>query len=289
MAYTENKKAIGLDAKTTPIDADVLVVGDTADSDRAKKTTWANIKATLKTYFDTLFVTAPASSTDNAIARFDGTTGKVLQNSGIAIRDFEQSGANEESIAARYVASGTSIDLAIFAGGTNLNGRGGNLRIGGNEGNGAFPGGSGTLFGAQGGATGAGGAAVVQGGAGGATSGEGGTTYVHGGDATAGNSRGGNIIIAPGTKQGSEINGITSFKAHRGSTYVAAFNFDNIASSDKTFTFLNATGYLPVVVTGLGAPVTTPESFFMFYYDQSNAKLYFSAGTGSAADWKILN
>ena len=55
MAYTENKLPSGLDAKTTPIDADVVVVGDSADTNRAKKTTWANVKATLKTYFDTLY------------------------------------------------------------------------------------------------------------------------------------------------------------------------------------------------------------------------------------------
>jgi hypothetical protein len=63
MAYTENKKLIGLDAKTTPIDADVLVVGDTVDSDRAKKTTWANIKVTLKAYFDTLYLSIANSWT----------------------------------------------------------------------------------------------------------------------------------------------------------------------------------------------------------------------------------
>lgn len=33
------------------------------------------------------FVRGPASSTDNAIARFDGTTGKLIQNSGIRIDD----------------------------------------------------------------------------------------------------------------------------------------------------------------------------------------------------------
>jgi hypothetical protein len=32
-------------------------------------------------------VTGPASATDNAIARFDGTTGKLVQNSGITISD----------------------------------------------------------------------------------------------------------------------------------------------------------------------------------------------------------
>jgi hypothetical protein len=113
--YTENKKLIGLDAKTTPIDADVLVVGDTVDSDRAKKTTWANIKATLKAYFDTLytkcsgadintgtddtkFATSKAisdstivkghtSSTANAIARYNSTSGKLLKDSTVIISD----------------------------------------------------------------------------------------------------------------------------------------------------------------------------------------------------------
>ena len=32
-------------------------------------------------------VNGPGSSTDNAIARFDGTTGKLLQNSGATISD----------------------------------------------------------------------------------------------------------------------------------------------------------------------------------------------------------
>jgi hypothetical protein len=34
-----------------------------------------------------LFVTGPASSTDNAVARFDGTTGKIIQNSAVTIAD----------------------------------------------------------------------------------------------------------------------------------------------------------------------------------------------------------
>jgi hypothetical protein len=81
MAYTENKKLIGLDAKTTPIDADVLVVGDTVDSDRAKKTTWANIKATLKAYFDTLYPTTKATQAEVATGTDDDkyTTALAVQ------------------------------------------------------------------------------------------------------------------------------------------------------------------------------------------------------------------
>lgn len=44
--------------KTTPVDADELPVADSAASWVLKKLTWANIKTTLKAYFDTLY--APA-------------------------------------------------------------------------------------------------------------------------------------------------------------------------------------------------------------------------------------
>lgn len=45
-------------AKTTPVDADTLPLIDSAASNALKKVTWANIKATLKTYFDTLYQAA---------------------------------------------------------------------------------------------------------------------------------------------------------------------------------------------------------------------------------------
>jgi hypothetical protein len=43
-------------AKVTPVDADTMPLIDSAASNALKKVTWANIKATLKTYFDTLYV-----------------------------------------------------------------------------------------------------------------------------------------------------------------------------------------------------------------------------------------
>lgn len=42
-------------SKTTPVDADVVPLADSASSFSLKKLSWANIKATLKTYFDTLY------------------------------------------------------------------------------------------------------------------------------------------------------------------------------------------------------------------------------------------
>lgn len=43
-------------SKTTPVDADELPIADSAASFSLKKLTWANLKAALKTYFDTLYL-----------------------------------------------------------------------------------------------------------------------------------------------------------------------------------------------------------------------------------------
>lgn len=56
-------------SKTTPVDADEIPLIDSAASWVLKKLTWANIKSTLKTYFDTLYaaassVIAQASTTE---------------------------------------------------------------------------------------------------------------------------------------------------------------------------------------------------------------------------------
>ena len=42
----------GAGEKTTPVNADYFAIADSADSNILKKLSWANVKATLKTYFD---------------------------------------------------------------------------------------------------------------------------------------------------------------------------------------------------------------------------------------------
>lgn len=70
----------GATAKATPIDADSVALADSAASNVVKKLTWANIKATLKTYFDTLY--SASGHTHSAVAgvTISGTpaAGKVL-------------------------------------------------------------------------------------------------------------------------------------------------------------------------------------------------------------------
>lgn len=48
-------KISALTEKTTPVNADSFPMTDSAASNATKKVTWANIKATLKAYFDTLY------------------------------------------------------------------------------------------------------------------------------------------------------------------------------------------------------------------------------------------
>jgi hypothetical protein len=56
--------------KTTPVDADEMPLVDSAASNVLKKLTWANLKATLKTYLDTLY--APLSQPFDAAAFYPG-------------------------------------------------------------------------------------------------------------------------------------------------------------------------------------------------------------------------
>lgn len=58
----------GATAKTTPVDADAIGLIDSAASNILKKLTWANVKATLKTYFDTLYDASGAASSAQSAA-----------------------------------------------------------------------------------------------------------------------------------------------------------------------------------------------------------------------------
>jgi hypothetical protein len=51
-----------LTAKATPLDADLVSIIDTADSNKAKKTTFTQLKSFFKTYYDTLYTTNAVNS-----------------------------------------------------------------------------------------------------------------------------------------------------------------------------------------------------------------------------------
>lgn len=83
----------GATAKTTPVDADTVPLIDSAAGNVLKKLSWANIKATAKTYFDTLYQAASATLTTwagitpgtgiaTALAVNVGTAGAPVVNGG---------------------------------------------------------------------------------------------------------------------------------------------------------------------------------------------------------------
>lgn len=73
-------------AKTTPVDADMFGLMDSAASNIIKKLSWANLKATAKTYFDTIYTLANLGGISNI-------TGLITQGSNITITGSGTSGS----------------------------------------------------------------------------------------------------------------------------------------------------------------------------------------------------
>lgn len=111
---------VGTTTKTTPVDADAVPLKDSADNYKPKWLSWANIKSTLKTYFDTLYVALTGNQTIAGIKTFtdspivpDGATGKKAVNydqmeafvdAELGLPPAEVTGSTEESLIAKYIS-----------------------------------------------------------------------------------------------------------------------------------------------------------------------------------------
>ncbi len=73
----EDSNVASATSKTTPVDGDSVPIIDSAASNVRKRLTWANLKATLKTYFDTLYALTGAVTTSGLTQ----ATGKLLGRS----------------------------------------------------------------------------------------------------------------------------------------------------------------------------------------------------------------
>jgi len=71
-------------SKATPVDADELPLVDSAASNVLKRLTWANLKATVKTYFDTLYAAITHTHSLSNLTQSSATTGQVAQWNGTA-------------------------------------------------------------------------------------------------------------------------------------------------------------------------------------------------------------
>lgn len=72
------------ESKATPVDADALLIQDSADSSIWKRLTWANLKATAKSYFDTLYAAVVHTHVIGDVTNLQTTLdGKVDENAAI--------------------------------------------------------------------------------------------------------------------------------------------------------------------------------------------------------------
>lgn len=74
----------GAAEKTTLVNADEMTLVDSASSFSRKKITWSNIKSTLLTWANAIYTTGPSSAVNGNLAAFNGTTGKLLKDSGVS-------------------------------------------------------------------------------------------------------------------------------------------------------------------------------------------------------------
>lgn len=98
--------------KTTPVDADELPIVDSAASNVLKKLTWANLKATLKTYFDTLYYIV--GGTDVAVA--DGGTGRSTSTTAYGLL----AAGTTATGALQTLAAGATTEILVGAGASAL-------------------------------------------------------------------------------------------------------------------------------------------------------------------------
>lgn len=104
----------GASGKTTPVDADELGLIDSAASNILKKLTWANVKATLKTYLDTIY--QPASSALTALAGAF-TPASSSGPAALAFAEDTDNGSNKVTLKApASVASDIDVTLPSTAG-----------------------------------------------------------------------------------------------------------------------------------------------------------------------------
>lgn len=144
------------------------------------------------------------------------------------------------------VASGISL---AGTNATSGNDTGANITITAGSGFGSGQGGNFVASGNDGGATGNGGTVEFQSGNGGATSGNGGDIIFTAGAGQAGNGNGGTIQFVAGTPDGSGAAGKYYFYNELDQSFGGILSFNNIATTDKTFTFPNTTGTIALLET----------------------------------------
>ena len=244
----------GLNASSTSNFLNISVNGNilfTSDNVPTTRSLGVNTQSTLNTAGNTLSVSSGGGNGS-------GAGGDLLLTSG----------------AGGSTGAGGSVSFEAGAAGGG-NAAGGASSFSGGTGSGSGNGGTIDFSSGNGGDTGGGGTMTFTTGDGGGTSGAGGNVQFLLGNANGGNNNGGSLILRPGLKSGSGVDGTVQFN-NNNTGRSAVFNTSLIASSDKTYFFPNLTGTFAV------ADALQNVSF-------ANASTTNSTTTGSFAVGSLFN
>ena len=107
---------VGVVDKATPIDADSFGMIDSAAANVLKELTWSNVKATLKTYFDTLYnLYSHPNHTGEVTSTGDGAT--VIASDAVTYDKMQDTSATDKLLGRSTAGAGTVEEITCTAAG----------------------------------------------------------------------------------------------------------------------------------------------------------------------------